>query len=319
MNTSSLRIIFAGTPEFSARYLEALMASEHELLAIYTQPDRPTGRGKKLVPSPVKRLGLDAAVPVFQPASLKGESEQQELAAHNADLLIVVAYGLILPQAVLDMPKLGALNVHASLLPRLRGAAPIQRAIESGDQESGVTIMQMDAGLDTGDMLAKFACPIGPKTTSASLHDELAEKGIELLLQVLGDLPAYQSRAQKQGNSDSTYAAKILKSEALIDWHKTAAMLDREVRAFNPFPISYTFLDGERVKIWEAQVVCSNSSQYPPGTIIEANRAGILVQCATDQLCITQLQLPGAKPLTAEQILHAKSDLFRSGTVFGDS
>ena len=173
MTPNSLRIIFAGTPEFAARYLEALVASEHELLAIYTQPDRPAGRGKKLLPSPVKNVGLDAGIPVFQPASLKGEPEQHQLDALNDDVLIVVAYGLILPQAVLDIPRLGALNVHASLLPRWRGAAPIQRAIESGDRESGVTIMQMDAGLDTGDMLATLACPIGPTTTTASLHDDL--------------------------------------------------------------------------------------------------------------------------------------------------
>ena len=318
MTPNSLRIIFAGTPEFAARYLEALVASEHELLAIYTQPDRPTGRGKKLLPSPVKQVGLDAGIPVFQPASLKGEPEQQQLARHHADVLVVVAYGLILPQAVLDIPRLGALNVHASLLPRWRGAAPIQRAIEAGDKESGVTIMQMDAGLDTGDMLATLACPIGPGTTAADLHDELAKTGIPLLLEVLGDLPVYQSQAQKQDATNSTYAAKILKSEAIVDWHKEAVTLDREARAFNPFPVSYTILNGERLKVWEAKVVRAGNSQHAPGTIVKANREGIFVQCQTDQLCITRLQLPGGKALTAEQVLNAKSDQFRTGTRLGD-
>jgi methionyl-tRNA formyltransferase len=318
MTPNSLRIIFAGTPEFAARYLEALVASEHELLAIYTQPDRPAGRGKKLLPSPVKKVGLSAGIPVFQPASLKGEPEQQALDALNADLLIVVAYGLILPQAVLDIPRLGALNVHASLLPRWRGAAPIQRAIESGDKESGVTIMQMDSGLDTGNMLATVACPIGPTTTAASLHDELEEAGIPLLLEVLADLRAYQSRAQQQDSINSTYAAKILKSEALIDWQKDAVTLDRQARAFNPFPVSYTILNGKRLKVWETKVVQTASREHLPGTIVKANREGILVQCHTDQLCIIRAQLPGGKTLTAEQILNAKRDLFSTGTRLGE-
>jgi methionyl-tRNA formyltransferase len=316
MPTTPLRIIFAGTPEFAAIHLKALIDSEHQLLAVYTQPDRPAGRGKKLQASAVKQLAEQADLPVYQPASLRDESEQQRLAKLGADVLVVVAYGLILPQPVLDAPRLGCLNVHASLLPRWRGAAPIQRAIEAGDAESGVTIMQMDAGLDTGNMLATAVCPIHPNTTAASLHDELAILGAPELLQVLADLPAHLAAGKVQDDALATYANKILKPEAEIDWQREAVALDRAIRAFNPFPICFTGLEGARVKIWQARPAGSAALPEAAGTILRAERNGILVNCGSGQLNIQRLQLPGGKPLSAEQVLNARSELFAPGACF---
>ena len=234
MPETPLRIIFAGTPDFAALHLKELIDSKHQLIAVYTQPDRPAGRGKKLLPGPVKKLALDSGLPVFQPLSLKEEEEQHKLAQLGADVMVVVAYGLILPQAVLDAPRMGCLNVHASLLPRWRGAAPIQRAIAAGDTETGITIMQMDAGLDTGAMLATSRCNIDADTSAATLHDQLAQQGAPLLLEVLNDLPAHQARSRVQDDSLATYAHKILKPEAEIDWHMEARVLDRLIRAFKP-------------------------------------------------------------------------------------
>ena len=309
----SLRIIFAGTPEFAATHLNALLHSQHEVVAIYTQPDRPAGRGKKLQASPVKRLAEQAEIPVYQPASLKSEEAQHELAVLGADVMVVVAYGLILPQAVLDAPRIACLNVHASLLPRWRGAAPIQRAIEAGDTESGVTIMQMDAGLDTGNMLAISRCPIDTTTTAASLHDSLANLGTPALLQVLDTLPEHLAAGQEQDNKLATYAAKITKAEARINWRDSADTLARKVRAFNPFPISYCFLGNERLKIHAGTASAGGAAERPPGTIIRLEPLGIVVACAEGELTITRLQLPGGKALTAQQILHAKSTLFAPG------
>jgi methionyl-tRNA formyltransferase len=311
-----LKLLFAGTPEFSAIHLRAVIDSEHQLIGVYTQPDRPAGRGKKLQGSPVKKLAEEAGIPVYQPASLKDESTQAELAALGADALVVVAYGLILPQPVLDAPRLGCINVHASLLPRWRGAAPIQRAIEAGDSQTGTTIMQMDAGLDTGDMLATARCPIGPDTTAASLHDELAVVGAKLLVEVLDDLPAHQARAKKQEDAGANYASKILKAEAQIDWSRPAAELDRAIRAFNPFPVCFSSLAGQRVKIWQARPAGSAPLPEPPGTVLKADRSGILVNCGSGQLNIEQLQLPGGKPLTAEQVLNGSAALFATGARF---
>jgi len=311
-----LRIIFAGTPEFAAIHLQALIDSKHTLIAVYTQPDRPAGRGKKLQASPVKHLAESNRIEVFQPVSLRDPGEQQILAGLDADVLVVVAYGLILPQAVLDAPRLGCLNVHASLLPRWRGAAPIQRAIEAGDTATGITIMQMDAGLDTGGMLATAGCGIGPGTTAASLHDELARIGPPLLLAVLGDLPAYQREARAQDDTLATYAGKILKPQAEIDWRREAATLDRTIRAFNPFPVCFSTLAGKRIKIWRAVPTGSTSSPGAPGTILRADREGILVSCGGGQLLVQQLQLPGGRPLAAEQVLNAHSELFAPGCRF---
>lgn len=316
MSGPPLRLIFAGTPEFAASHLSALIDSKHQLLAAYTQPDRPAGRGKKLQASPVKQLAQSRDIPLRQPATLKDTKVQRELAELEADLLVVVAYGLILPQAVLDIPGLGCLNVHASLLPRWRGAAPIQRAVEAGDAETGITIMQMDAGLDTGDMLATSRCAIDQQTTAASLHDRLAELGPPLLLEVLDDLHNFQQQATRQDDSLATYASKILKAEAAIDWHRDAVALDRSIRAFNPFPVCYSTLAGERVKIWQAQAASTVSAGEPPGTILQADREGILVNCGAGQLCIQRLQLPGGKVLDSEQLLHARAELFAPGQQF---
>lgn len=314
MTETPLRVLFAGTPEFSALHLKALIDSKHQLIGVYTQPDRPAGRGKKLQASPVKNLALAAGLALYQPAALKGQAEQQQLADLQADVMIVVAYGLILPQAVLDAPRLGCLNVHASLLPRWRGAAPIQRAIEAGDPVSGITIMQMDAGLDTGAMLATASCPIQADTTAASLHDELAVIGAPLLLQVLSRLNAYQQQATTQDDALSTYAKKILKSEAQLDWRHSATQLDQTVRAFNPFPVCFSALAGERVKIWQARPAAAASAQ--PGTIISADKGGIMVACGDGCLSIERLQLPGGKPLTAEQMLNARKQHFAPGQQF---
>lgn len=311
-----LNVLFAGTPEFSAIHLKALIESKHQLIGVYTQPDRPAGRGKKLQASPVKKLAEEAGIPVFQPATLKDAAAQAELATLNADALVVVAYGLILPQPVLDAPRLGCINVHASLLPRWRGAAPIQRAIEAGDAETGTTIMQMDAGLDTGDMLATTRCPIGPDTTAASLHDELAGVGAKLLVEVLDDLPAFQAQAVVQDDAEANYASKILKTEAEIDWSQPAAKLDLAIRAFNPFPVCFSSLAGQRVKIWRAIPAGSAPLTEPPGTVLKADRSGILVNCGCGQLNIERLQLPGGKPLTAEQVLNGSGDLFATGARF---
>lgn len=316
MSERPLRLIFAGTPEFAAIHLASLIDSKHQLIAAYTQPDRPAGRGRKLQASPVKQLAETAGIPVYQPASLRDTQEQQALAELNADLMIVVAYGLILPQAVLDAPRLGCLNVHASLLPRWRGAAPIQRAIAAGDTETGITIMQMDAGLDTGDMLATARCPIARQTTAASLHDQLADLGAPLLLEVLEDLPSRQQLALKQDDAQATYASKILKPEAEIDWCQDAAILGRLTRAFNPFPICYTTLAGERVKIWQTQPAGTVSMPEAPGTILRADREGILVNCGGGQLNIQRLQLPGGKPLSAEQLLSSRAQQFAPGQQF---
>jgi len=314
---SSLRILFAGTPDFAALHLKSLIDSKHSLVGVYTQPDRPAGRGKKLTASPVKQLALKAKLPLYQPASLKGADEQQQLAKLQADVMVVVAYGLILPQAVLDMPRLGCLNVHASLLPRWRGAAPIQRAIEAGDQQSGITIMQMDAGLDTGDMLASASCPIRGDTTAASLHDELAALGTPLLLQVLSGLQTHQQGARQQDDSLATYASKIQKQEAEIDWQQDALTLDRRIRAFNPFPVCFSTLGGERVKLWQAQPVAGEAAdQGRAGTIISAGRDGIAVSCGSGGLNILKLQLPGGKPLSAEQVLNARREQFAPGQQF---
>ena len=316
MAQTPLRLIFAGTPDFAALHLKALIDSEHQLLAVYTQPDRPAGRGKRLQGSPVKQLAERCALPVRQPPTLRDPETQAQLAALGADVLVVVAYGLILPGPVLDAPRLGCLNVHASLLPRWRGAAPIQRAIEAGDTETGVTIMQMDAGLDTGDMLATARCPIDPRTTAATLHDSLAELGAPLLLKVLADLPAFQRAASPQDDALATYAGKIEKSEAAIDWRLDCGRLERRIRAFNPFPVCYSELDGERVKIWEALPAGTARLPGAPGTILRADREGILVNCGTGQLSLQRLQLPGGRILETEQLLHARRALFAPGRCF---
>ncbi len=313
-----MRVIFAGTPEFAALHLEALIAAPQiEVVAVYTQPDRPAGRGKKLTASPVKQLADKHQLPVEQPQSLKNSDAQARLASYRADIMVVVAYGLILPLEVLTTPALGCINVHASLLPRWRGAAPIQRAIEAGDNESGITIMQMDVGLDTGDMLLKAHCPIESEDTAATLHDKLATLGPAALIHCLTQLAAGTAVAEKQDDSLSNYAPKITKEEALLNWADTAAVLDRKIRALNPFPVCYTSLCGERIKIWHATPETETTTGALPGTICHADRQGLWVQTGDGQLRITHLQLPGKKPLPVADVLNAHADMFAPGGVFG--
>ncbi|MCC5453307.1 methionyl-tRNA formyltransferase [Rheinheimera sp. UJ51] len=304
--TQPLRIIFAGTPDFAACHLQALLASEHQIVAVYTQPDRPAGRGQKLQPSPVKQLAERQQIPVYQPKSLKKAAAQQELAALDADLMIVVAYGLILPKVVLDTPRLGCINVHGSLLPRWRGAAPIQRALWAGDQQTGVTIMQMDEGLDTGAMLSKAAISIASTDTSATLYGKLAELGPQALLTALTQLPQLQQQAEAQQDAAASYAQKLSKEEARLDFNKNADALEREVRAFNPWPVSYLELPQGAVKVWQAHVVPSDEQTI--GTVIRADKTGIYISCQQGSLVITQLQPPGKKPMSAADFLNGRSD-----------
>jgi len=311
-----LKIVFAGTPEFAARHLKHLLSSPHEILAVYTQPDRPAGRGKKLTPSPVKTLALKHSLPVLQPASLKSAEAQEELAGIGADVMIVVAYGLLLPPEILGIPTRGCLNVHASLLPRWRGAAPIQRAIEAGDRETGVTIMQMDAGLDTGDMLLVSKCGIDADETSASLHDKLAEIGPPALLKTLEQLAAGETQAQKQDDTLACYAKKIDKAEAQINWQESAALIQRKIRAFNPFPIAYTLLQGERLKIHQAD--CSaEPTKAEPGSVIAANRDRFQVACGEGSLLVQRLQLAGKKAMSPSEFANGCSQRCPTGTTLG--
>ena len=314
--TTPLRIIFAGTPDFAADHLRALLASEHQVVAAYTQPDRPAGRGKKLTPSPVKVLAEQHSIPVFQPESLKGEEAQQELAAIDADVMVVVAYGLLLPKAVLDMPVFGCLNVHGSILPKWRGAAPIQRAVWAGDEETGVTIMQMDVGLDTGDMLHAARLSISPQDTSATLYDKLAALGPTALVEVLDNLSAFTANAEKQDDSAATYAKKLSKEEALIDWQQPAEQIERNIRAFNPWPVAWMQVGNDNVKVWSANV-SDDSSTHTPGTVVRADKNGIVIATGTRNLCITQLQIPGKKALPAVDVINARQSWFVAGQPIG--
>ncbi|MFB2639461.1 methionyl-tRNA formyltransferase [Shewanella bicestrii] len=308
-----LNIIFAGTPDFAARHLQALINSHHNVIAVYTQPDRPAGRGKKLTASPVKELAVSHDIPVYQPGSLRKEPAQQALAALNADIMVVVAYGLILPKVVLDTPRLGCINVHGSILPRWRGAAPIQRALWAGDKETGVTIMQMDVGLDTGDMLLKTYLPIEDDDTSATLYEKLALQGPDALLQALEGLADGSLTAEKQDEALANYAEKLSKEEARLDWSKSATQLWQEVRAFNPWPVSYFEHQGNTIKVWQTQVSTTNSNAAP-GTIISASKKGIEVATGDGVLTLLSMQLPGKKPLSVADILNARGDWFTPNT-----
>ncbi|QFU03001.1 Methionyl-tRNA formyltransferase [Halomonas sp. THAF5a] len=317
-----LRVIFAGTPDFAAESLSALLASRHDVVAVYTQPDRPAGRGRKLTPSPVKALAQRHDLPVHQPVSLKGPEVQAELAAHQADIMVVVAYGLLLPQAVLDIPPRGCLNVHASLLPRWRGAAPIQRAIEAGDEESGVTIMQMDAGLDTGDMLLVRRAPITTTTTGGELHDSLARLGGEALVEALEALAGEGLAATPQPAEGVTYAAKLSKAEAELDFRRPAEALAARIRAFNPWPVAWCALGDDRLRLLMAHAEPSAPDAVParPGTLLAPSDEALRIACgeAGDQvLAVSRAQLPGGKPLAVRELLKARAERFPPGSRLG--
>jgi len=309
-----LRIVFAGTPEFAAEHLKALLASEHRIVAVYTQPDRPAGRGQKLMPSPVKQLAVAHEIPVYQPLSLRDPQAQAELAALQPDLMVVVAYGLILPQVVLDIPRLGCINSHASLLPRWRGAAPIQRAIEAGDAETGVTVMQMEAGLDTGPMLLKVSTPIADSDTGGSLHDRLARIGPPAVLEAIAGLADGTLRGEVQDDARACYAHKLSKDEARIDWSRPAVELVRQIRAFHPWPISQTTLAGEVLKVHGAELA---EGRATPGEILAADRQGLLVACGEGALRLTRLQLPGGKALAFADLFNSRREQFAAGQVLG--
>ena len=313
-----LNIIFAGTPDFAAQHLQALIDSPHNVIAVYTQPDKPAGRGKKLQASPVKQLAEQHQILVYQPKSLRKPETQAELTALQADVMVVVAYGLILPQAVLDAPTYGCLNVHGSLLPRWRGAAPIQRAIWAGDKQTGVTIMQMDAGLDTGDMLHKVFCDIDLQDTSADLYHKLAEIAPNALIEVLNHLTDGTFIAEPQDDTQSNYAEKLSKEEAKLDWQLSAGQLERNIRAFNPWPMAYLQLTDEQgnpqtLKVYHATVLPSVSQT--PGTIISADKNGIQIATADGVLNLLQLQPAGKKPMSAQDLLNGRADWFAVGKV----
>lgn len=308
------KVVFAGTPEFAAKHLATLINDEQtDVVAVYTQPDRPAGRGKKLQASPVKQLALQHQLPVHQPQSLKTPDDQAELAAYQADVMVVVAYGILLPQAVLDVPCYGCINVHGSLLPRWRGAAPIQRALWAGDAETGVAIMQMEAGLDTGPVLLEARLPITAEDTSASLYDKLAELGPQALLETLHNLESLQPHAKTQDDAAATYAKKLSKEEAQLNWQQPAAALERWVRAFNPWPVCW-LVSGQSdiVKVWRADVV--PGSNKPPGTVLQADKNGIVIQTAEHALRLLELQPAGKKPMPVVDFLNGRSDGFVVGS-----
>lgn len=316
-DSSSLRLIFAGTPAFAASHLQALIDSPHDILAVYTQPDRPAGRGKKLSPSPVKTLALEHNLPVLQPTTLKDENAQAELKAFAADVMVVVAYGLLLPQAVLDAPKFGCINVHGSLLPRWRGAAPVQRAVEAGDAETGVTIMQMDAGLDTGPMLLKATCPINSDDTSASIFSTLEKLGAPALLATLQQIADGSVKPEVQNETAATYANKIDKAEAQLNWQLPAKELHRKIRAFNPMPVAYTNLSQQRIKVHAADVV-ELENTAAPGTIVSCKNQQLIIACGEGALSIKQLQLPGKKAMAIADVLRGNASLFNVGEQFNN-
>ncbi|MBM6550671.1 methionyl-tRNA formyltransferase [Marinomonas ostreistagni] len=317
-----LRIIFAGTPDFAAASLQAVLdnaaAKHYEVIAVYTQPDRPAGRGQKLVASPVKQLALEHDIPVYQPLNFKDEADRQTLAELNADIMIVAAYGLILPKAVLDTPKLGCINVHASLLPRWRGAAPIHRAVIAGDAITGITIMQMDVGLDTGDMLLKKECDIKPEDTSGELHDRLAVLGGDALIEGLEAIRAGKVTPEPQNEDLTCYAEKLTKQEGRIDWTQDALTLSRRIRGLLPWPGAYTETPVGAMKIHAAKLLDTHDQDFLAGAITMVSKEGLVVATGKGSILITELQFPGGKRLAVQDALNGKhKDQLQIGKVFG--
>jgi methionyl-tRNA formyltransferase len=296
-----LKVAFAGTPEFAVPTLTALAASHHSLVGVLTQPDRPAGRGRALAPGPVKRSAASLGLAVAQPASLKSEAERSALASWNADVLVVAAYGLILPVAALTLPRLGCINVHASLLPRWRGAAPAQRAILAGDTRTGVTIMRMAAGLDTGPILAQQEVAIGPRATSATLLQTLAQLGARLLVETLDRIDAGTVSPMEQSDTGVTYAPKIGKQEAQLDWRSSAREIDRQVRAFNPWPVAHTLYEGLQLRVWEAEPEAEHNPAAAPGKVLGLVQDRLRVQCGEGSLAIGHLQLAGKRAMSARE------------------
>lgn len=313
MSATPLKIIFAGTPEFAAKHLEHLIEQDYDVIACYTQPDRPAGRGKKLQPSAVKQVALANHIPVFQPPSLKNEEAQQELASLGADLMIVVAYGLILPKVVLDMPKHGCINVHGSILPKWRGAAPIQRSVLAGDPETGVTIMQMDVGLDTGDMLHIETCPIESHDTSGSIYEKLQALGPKALINTVDKIAQSDITPIPQDNDLATYAHKLTKEEAEINWQDSAEQIERNIRGYQPWPVATMQLNGNTIKVWQATLL-PETSDKPAGTILRADKQGLVIATGTTPIAITQLQPPGKKPMSIADFINGRSDWVTPGT-----
>jgi methionyl-tRNA formyltransferase len=307
------RIIYAGTPEFAVPALESLLRAGHQVVAVYTQPDRPAGRGRKLQQSPVKQAALAAGLPVFQPQNFKSAEDLQQLQQLDADLMVVAAYGLLLPLTVLEIPRLGCINIHASLLPRWRGASPIQQAVLAGDAESGVSLMKMDVGLDTGDVISQRDLSIDPAWTTADLHDALAPLGAEMLLEALQNIEGALQGAEAQDNTAATYAPRLSKQQAEVDWNKPAAQVAREVRAYNPWPVSYSFLKGEGIRLWGACLGDVYAAQQP-GMVVAHDSDGVYVSCSDAVLQVTELQFAGRNRCSAAQALNA-NDL--SGQLLG--
>lgn len=323
-HSKPLRVIFAGTPEFAASALAALIKNQKvsinniEIIAVYTQPDRPAGRGRQLKASPVKELALEYSIEVHQPLNFKQQDDLDTLIQHKPDLMIVAAYGIILPENVLNTPTLGCINIHASLLPRWRGAAPIQRAIIAGDVQTGITIMQMDKGLDTGDMILKATCEINPQDTASSLHDKLAELGANAMLDALKLIQEGIITTTKQDENQASYAHKLKKEEALISWQQSAKQISRQVLAFNSWPVAQTHFDKKIIRIWYATIseLVIKNSNHVHGEILEITKQGIHVACGEDCLVITELQLSGGKRMSVKDLLNGKPDLFKVGQIF---
>jgi methionyl-tRNA formyltransferase len=313
----TLKIIFAGTPEFSAVALQALIQSRHRVVAVYTQPDRPAGRGRKLTASPVKELALQHNIPVFQPLSLRDPAEQKILQDLKADIMVVAAYGLLLPLSVLQAPRLGCVNIHTSLLPRWRGAAPIQRAILAGDTQTGITIIQMNEGLDTGEELLKKECAIQAADTSATLHARLADLGATVILRVLDEVASGTAKSLPQDNANATYAKKITKEEAHLHWHESAKTLQQKVQAFNPWPVAYFQLGDQNIRVWQACEIQEDTKKQQPGTILKVSPEGMDIATGENILRLQKLQLPGGKILAVNDILNSRQQDFAVGKVLG--